>query len=181
MGAIKWYVNSPLQSQGVDMMAFMYSNDGHVSYARNASLLLEKDYWYLKEELKVDITMNDDLYEVVIPEGYLTDGATVPRILWSICPKWDQSHKAVILHDYLCEYGVIRKNGEMVKIDRERIDLLFLEAMRFEGVSQIKHSMMYAAVRLHVNINGHKYAKVNRLKLQLEDEIRVNLKEKYYN
>lgn len=182
MGIYRRSTKSAPPSQGVDIMiAFNYSNDAHVAFARNASLLMEKDYWYLKEGLKIDIIVGDDLYEVNIPEGYLTDGASVPRILWTLNPKWDNSHKAVILHDYLCEYGVVTINGSTTTIDREKTDKLFLQALEFEGISKLRYTIMHAAVRLNANLLGHHLPRVNKLKRQLEDEIRINLKEKYYN
>ena len=162
------------------MVGFSYSNDGFVSYADDASLLLEKDYWYLKHPLKVDITMGDDFYEIHIPKGYLTDGASVPRILWSIWPKWDKSHKAVILHDYLCEYGIVTINGKPTQISREEIDKIFLLALKYGGLSKLKYSIMYGAVRTHATIKGGRFVKLNKTKLQLEDELRLKLNDECY-
>lgn len=162
------------------MIAFSYSNDGFVAYAGSASLMLEKDYWYLKTGLKVDITIGNDLYEVNIPKGYLTDGATVPRILWSICPKWDRSHKAVILHDYLCEYRIVTINGVPTQISREEVDRLFLFALRYEGLTKLKYSLMYGAVRAQATVRGSRFVEINKAKLQLEDDIRLELKNSCY-
>lgn len=162
------------------MIGFSYSNDGFVSYAGNASLMLEKDYWYLKYPLKVDITMGDDFYEIHIPKGYLTDGASVPRILWSICPKWDKSHKAVILHDYLCEYRIATINGIPTQISREEADKIFLLALKYEGLSKLKYSLMYCAVRTQATIKGGRFVELNKVKLQLEDELRIQLNDKCY-
>ena len=162
------------------MLAFSYSNDGFVAYAGSASLMLEKDYWYLKNALKVDITIGDDLYEIKIPKGYLTDGASVPRILWSICPKWDRSHRAVILHDYLCEYRIVTINGSPTQISREEVDRLFLFALKCEGLTKLKYSLMYGAVRTQASVRGSRFIEINKVKLQLEDEIRLELKDICY-
>ena len=162
------------------MLAFSYSNDGFVAYARNASLMLDKDYWYLKNALKVDITIGNDLYEVSIPKGYLTDGASVPRILWSICPKWDKSHKAVILHDYLCEYRIVTINGKPTQISREEADRLFLFALKYEGLTKLKYSLMHGAVRAQATVKGSRFIEISKVKLQLEDEIRLELKDTCY-
>ena len=162
------------------MVGFSYSNDGFVSYADDASLMLEKDYWYLKYPLKVDITMGSDLYEIPIPKGYLTDGASVPRILWSICPKWDKSHKAVILHDYLCEYRIVTINGSPTQISREEADKIFLLALKDEGLSKLKYSLMYGAVRTQATITGGRFVELNKVKLQLEDELRIRLNDSCY-
>lgn len=162
------------------MLAFSYNNDGFVAYARNASLMLEKDYWYLKNALSVDIHMGVDLYQINIPKGYLTDGASVPRILWSICPKWDKAHRAVILHDYLCEYRIVTINGVPTYISREEVDRLFLYALKYEGLTKLKYSLMYGAVRTMTNIKGSSFSAVNKAKLQLEDELRLELDEICY-
>ena len=162
------------------MVSFNYSNDASIAFARNASDMLGKSYWYLCNPLDVEITMSDKKYSISIPEGFLTDGASVPRIFWSICPKWDNSHHAVILHDYLCEYGIAHVDGVATVIDRSHANYLFLQALKFDGLSKIKCSMMYAAVRLYANINGITSPKLNELKLKFEDEIRLNLKKEYY-
>lgn len=162
------------------MVGFSYSNDGFVSYADDASLLLEKDYWYLKYPLKVDITMGSNFYEIKIPKGYLTDGASVPRILWSICPRWDKSHKAVILHDYLCEYRIVTINGSPTQISREEADKIFLLALKDEGLSKLKYSLMYGAVRTQATIKGGRFVELNKVKLQLEDELRIQLNDSCY-
>lgn len=161
------------------MITFNYSNDAHVAFARNAADMLGRDLWYLRDPLKIDIIKGDDLYEIDVPRGYLTDGASVPRVLWSICPKWDRTHRAVILHDYLCEYGIVKLNGKKTMLIREQIDALFLHALQFEGLSKLRYSVMYAAIRAHANIYGLDKPKLSSVKLQLEDEIRLNLKEDY--
>jgi len=41
---------------------------------------------------------------LVIPEGYMSDGASVPRWLWSIVPPFKPKYMpAVLAHDYLCD------------------------------------------------------------------------------
>lgn len=163
------------------MLAFSYSNDASVAFARNASEMLGGDHWYLKDTLKIDILIGDDFHEITIPQGYLTDGASVPRVLWGICPKWDRSHRAVILHDYLCEYGVVVVNGKRTIYTRQQTDILFLHALKFEGLTKFRYSLMYAAVRAHANSHGLAEPRYNSIKLQFEDEIRLNLTERYYN
>ena len=41
--------------------------------------------------------------DVIVPVGYKTNGADIPRILWSIFPPNRSTYlPAVIVHDYLC-------------------------------------------------------------------------------
>ena len=41
---------------------------------------------------------------VIVPKGYKTNGANVPRIFWSIFPPNSPEYlSAVVVHDYLCD------------------------------------------------------------------------------
>jgi hypothetical protein len=45
-------------------------------------------------------------YDILVPKGYKTNGADIPRILWSIWPPNRSDYlPAVVLHDYLCDKG----------------------------------------------------------------------------
>ena len=74
-----------------------------------------------------------------IPEGFVTDFASVPRCLWSIIPPMGRYGKAALLHDYL--YAV--KTTSRAEADR-----IFLKAMFMMGTAKWKAYLMYAAVRL---------------------------------
>lgn len=40
----------------------------------------------------------------IVPKGYITDGATIPRLLWFIYPPNRPDYlPAAIVHDYLCD------------------------------------------------------------------------------
>lgn len=56
--------------------------------------------------------LNDDLTykDVVIPKGYRTNGANIPKIFWSIYPPNKSDFMpAVIIHDYLCDLELYGK------------------------------------------------------------------------
>lgn len=46
---------------------------------------------------------------VTIPEGYISDGATIPRIFWIFFPPIDDYAKAAIVHDYMYEHAIKTK------------------------------------------------------------------------
>jgi len=53
--------------------------------------------------------LDDDLcYEsdiagnILVPVGFASDGASVPRILWSIYPPFGKYLEAAIVHDWFC-------------------------------------------------------------------------------
>lgn len=93
------------------------------------------DYWWR--------TVQPLVYEradetITVPEQFMTDLATIPRIFWAILPPSGKYAKAAILHDYL-----------YTKKDRSRAacDEIFHEAMGALGVAKWKRSVMYWAVR----------------------------------
>ncbi|WP_229996560.1 DUF1353 domain-containing protein, partial [Escherichia coli] len=76
---------------------------------------------------------------IYVPEGYVTDLASVPRILWSVFPPHGRYAKAAIIHDWLYD------NALRTKAEADRI---FLDAMKVLGVPRWRRVLMYAAVRL---------------------------------
>lgn len=81
----------------------------------------------------------DSLDIITIPEGFETDFASVPQILWSVIPPWGKYGKAAVLHDYLYKSGIF---------ERGRCDDIFLEAMEVLDVSWIKRKIIYRGVRM---------------------------------
>lgn len=96
-------------------------------------------------------------------EEFITDFASVPRILTWLIPKQGRYTKAAILHDFLCREAKKRRKAEArgekltVKIpgypDREAVDRkdadgLFRSTMRTLDVPVLRRWVMWAAVRL---------------------------------
>lgn len=156
--------------------------DGEIklTYSQQASKLLGKPYWYLNDAVKVSMRSFDYHFEFEIPQGYLTDGATVPRFLWSFVPLWDECTMPVVIHDYLCNERLITINNQPRYIDRVTADNLFLAAMEFQGISKMKRFIIYNSVRLHSRMFNHKVPFYPDQKKEMERLIRINIAEGYY-
>ena len=76
---------------------------------------------------------------ILVPAGFETDFASIPRLLWIIEPPLGDAGKAAVLHDRLYE------TGERSRLAADRI---FLEAMAVLEVPWWKRSLMFRAVRL---------------------------------
>ena len=74
----------------------------------------------------------------VVPAGFVTDGASTPRILWPVIHPWGKWLKAAILHDWLLTQG-----------DREHADHEFYEALVWCGVRRPLAWLMWAGVRAY--------------------------------
>ena len=80
----------------------------------------------------------------IIPEGFVYDGASIPRLIWSplgVTP--DGLHRAATLvHDYLYI------NRRHFSYTRKEVDKLFLRQMLILGMNRRKAKLMYRGVRL---------------------------------
>ncbi len=98
------------------------------------------------------VTLNKSLYYesdllgtiIKVPRGFVSDGASVPKLLWNIYPPFGKYLEAAIVHDWYCVLG---HKGES-PIDYKMAAELFKEAMKVCGVSKWRRNKMYWAVRL---------------------------------
>jgi len=80
-----------------------------------------------------------DRQTVVVPKGFVTDFASVPRLFWRIVPPWGVYSPAAVVHDYLYHNGAL---------SRKESDRIFLKLMKRLDVPLWKRTVMYLAVRL---------------------------------
>jgi hypothetical protein len=76
---------------------------------------------------------------LLVPRGFVTDFASVPRLFWSIFPPIGKYGYPALFHDFVYWEQ---------EISRVESDLVFRETMKELGVSKVVTSIMYAAVRL---------------------------------
>jgi len=86
------------------------------------------------------------------PRGTLTDGASIPRILWRVIgsPFVGRYRKGAVMHDAIYR-GAAKINLIPISISpisRKEADQLFLRMMKDSGVSWMRRHMMYRAVRM---------------------------------
>lgn len=125
-----------------------------IQYDREASAILGHDHWRVTEGFRYFIGGKDTQQWVTVPAGYLTDGASVPRIFWSLIPPWGAYGQAAVLHDLLCEYLSIVDRGKPKTITRQRCDEIFDEAMIVLGVEGSTRIMISEGVSLYRNLSG---------------------------
>lgn len=92
---------------------------------------------------------------VVIPAGFITDFASIPRGLWNILPPTGGYGKAAVVHDYLYRGGYITTligNVETHKDPtRAETDGILKEAMAVSNVDALTRWTIWAGVR----VGGH--------------------------
>lgn len=78
---------------------------------------------------------------IKLPAGFVTDFASIPRLLHSLVPPTGKYGKAAVIHDFL-----YRSQG--IAVSRKEADQVFEEAMEALGVGWLTRQTMYRAVRV---------------------------------
>lgn len=98
-----------------------------------------RDYFETLEPLKVVLA---DGSSFIIPKGFKTDLASIPRALRSVISVCDSHMVAAVIHDYL-----YRDKSQAFR-GRKEADKIFRQIMKDIGVGRIKRNTMYAGVRV---------------------------------
>ncbi len=89
---------------------------------------------------------NEFGWRVDVPRGFVTDGASIPRLLWPLIghPLSGEFLQAAIVHDLLCHHAFLLKSYE----HRVMADAFFFWLLAQLHVPYWKQALMYVAVRL---------------------------------
>lgn len=79
--------------------------------------------------------------EIVVPAGYATDFASIPRLFQNIIQVNGRHRKPAVLHDYLCDFK------KMLGMPQGFADKIFREAMKVVDVAFVESAVMYRMVR----------------------------------
>lgn len=139
-----------------------------VQYDEDASEALGADHWRVCQPFRFYLGGKDTDRWVYVPAGYLTDGASVPRVCWSLIPPWGSYGQAAVVHDIVCEYLSITVDGQPVKVTREQCDEILLEAMVVLGVPAFQRQAIYQAVSAYRRVAGVHQATTTLKKRELE-------------
>lgn len=109
----------------------------------------EGDSWRILRPLIYESDMACKMF--IVPEGFVTDFASVPRLPLAFLLTGDSAHEAAVVHDYLYYRGVV---------DRRTADAVFKEAAIASGEPAWKATMMHWGVRLGgwIAWNNHRQA-----------------------
>ena len=90
---------------------------------------------------------------IYIPKGFVTNGANIPRVFWSLFPPNSPEYlSAVVIHDFMC--------ANVAQYGYEKADRYFYDAMLEIGEAKWKAKLFYFWVkwyhRFKVFKNGRK-------------------------
>ena len=103
----------------------------------NIKPLPDIDCYELVEPLRFWV----DYIECEIPAGFVSDGASVPKIFWSIItsPFHPKVIKRAFQHDYLYRVHIVPK---------KKADKKFKKGLIYDGFAEVTAETMYSALKL---------------------------------
>jgi hypothetical protein len=99
---------------------------------------VDADTWSLVD----DLVYRGRWQRFVVPAGFRTDFATVPRVVTWLVPRFGAYTLAAILHDWLCTEGI--RSGAVTS---READGIFRRVMRESGVPVLRRWLMWTGVR----------------------------------
>lgn len=91
-----------------------------------------------KWRLLEDFCFSVDSEFMCVPQDFMTDFASVPRLPFAYLLAGNTSHESAVIHDWLYSIGH----------DRARADEIFRVALAVEGVPGWRRHLMWVAVRV---------------------------------
>lgn len=112
------------------------------------------DMWRVDKAFDYHVGSKDSEEVIHIPEGFQTDGASIPSFLWPIIGHpMEEYAQAAVVHDYLytsedkLEWMNLVGSWKVYKYTRKKCDWIFYEAMGVLKILKAKRATMYYAVR----------------------------------
>ena len=100
--------------------------------------LIDNGLWQLSKSFEYHVGKYPSKEVVIVPSGFKTDFASIPRIFWNILPPAGKYGKAAVIHDW-CYWSAC--------YNRKQSDKIFLEGMKVLKVNRWKRRIMYYVVR----------------------------------
>lgn len=110
---------------------------------------ISPEQWRIDREVTFHVGSKDGLDVITVPDGFITDFASVPWPASMLIPMSGRHNMAAVVHDFLYSLlGEISLPNNLKKRSRSECDAVFLEALNACGCNWFKSQIMYRAVRL---------------------------------
>jgi hypothetical protein len=108
---------------------------------------LDDERWVLVQS----IVYRGNVDTFTVPEGFVTDFASVPRVAVWLIPRFGRYTPAAILHDWLCGPGI--REGLISPVDSDGV---FRRILRELGVPVVQRWLMWTGVRWSALTQSHR-------------------------
>lgn len=120
---------------------------------------ISDDQYKLTDDYTYRYKKDGAIYSITVPKGYVTDGASVPRLFWSLTGIHPDGliRAPALIHDFIYDHRGRLPWGSQHDVElqqvirhvwtRKEADKLFAVMMRDAGMSKIRRRLAYLAVR----------------------------------
>jgi len=107
----------------------------------------EDQCWKLFENMHVKWKNGNQVFDFIVPKGFLNDMGSVPRGLWWYIPPTGPGNIGFIAHDwaYSDHPGPVDQNG--VKMTREQADAMMKDLLEYGGMRIDRRFVAWRGVR----------------------------------
>ena len=95
------------------------------------------------EEFRREVYVDDLYLSIVVPVGFDTDLASLPKLAMAIFGKLGHWDEAAICHDYLYRKAICRNRNLFIPIKRRTADKFFHQAMLDDNVKPLYAHCFY--------------------------------------
>lgn len=134
--------NDPAKERRQWLQEFVGDNARKLSGPPVLQAFADMDFYVVREAIyweRPRFARADLPFRIVVPNGFVTDLASVPRLFWQVLPPQGRYGPAAILHDWLYWQQATT---------REVADQVFLTVMEELEVPSAKRRAMWASVRV---------------------------------
>ena len=114
--------------------------------------------WRIEQPLRYEVGELGTGRVIEVPQGFETDGASVPRFLWWLLPAWGTYSRAAVVHDYLTrciESGRAHPEGKT----RFDCDKVLWEAAGVCGTPFLLRVFLFTGARIYALWRGRSDAR----------------------
>jgi hypothetical protein len=109
---------------------------------------LSDGLWEVREPFEFHLGAEEGPEFVDVPVGFITDFASIPRILWPFLPPTGNYGKAAVIHDKLYVLPIILNvNGTFRRAERGDADRILREGMEVLEIGWFTRKIIYLGVR----------------------------------
>lgn len=88
-------------------------------------------------------------FDITVPDGFITDFASTPRIFWRVFPPTGRYGKPAVVHDFMYRLG------SLPRTTKNQADHIFLGAMKDAGCGWVTRTCLFLAVHFFGGSSFH--------------------------
>ena len=85
---------------------------------------------------------------VIVPVGFISDFASIPWWIRWLIPKMGKYNRSSVVHDFLYQYGRLRKDDPHSEITQEVADLIYKKLMEAQKVANWRKWTQWKGLRI---------------------------------